>query len=99
MIIDKIKLSLAIEKLVNDNGYDLINKDRGPNPPGKLCLAVQPQKGDERPLLYIVVSWSSRLSVTFDEAKTHKSCGNLEQLLNEIKDWLLNRKKNSDNSK
>lgn len=94
-MMDKDAVLQAIEKLVKDNGgYDFFNNG-GPYPPREqgeaLYLAVQPKKGDERPLLNFVVSWSHRFLVTFDGVDVPQYCKDLNQLLDVIKDWLLTR--------
>lgn len=92
---DKDEVLQAIEKLVKDNGYDLINNG-SPYPPEKqrevLYLAVQPKDGEKRPLLNFVVSWSYRFLVTFEGAKSPEYFEDLDQMLTCITEWLQNNR-------
>jgi len=96
---DKDEVLRAIDKLVNDNGYDYfrgkcwLRKDKVDEPiEDVLCLAVQPKEGDDKPLFHFVVTiGSSRFRITFDK-DVPKYCKDLDQMLNIIKDWLLNIK-------
>jgi hypothetical protein len=82
----------AIKKLVNDNGYDFFNKG-GPREREALHLAVQPKEGDDKPLLdFVVTIGSNRFMVTFPERDVPNYCMDLNQMLDVIKDWLLNKK-------
>jgi hypothetical protein len=81
---------------VNDNDYDFFyNGCESRIYEEVLNLAVQPQKGDDRPLLnFIITNGSSRLMINFSGVDAPKHCKDLEQLLDFIKDWLLNEEVN-----
>lgn len=96
MIGNKDEVLQAIKKLTNDNGYDFFNNGN-PYPPIEhekvLYLAVKPKEGDDRPLLNFVVTIGlNRFRVTFPETDAPNYCTDLNQMLDVIKDWLLNGK-------
>lgn len=93
MIANKDNVLQAIRKLASDNGYGFFYKgSQYKRHRETLCLAVQPKEGDERPSLdFDVAEGSNRFRVTFAEINTPEYCKDLGQLLDTIKDWLLNR--------
>ena len=96
MVGNKEEVLQAIRKLTSDNGYDFINNG-GPYPPREhekvLYLAVQQREGHDRPLLnFVVTIGTSRFMITFNGAKVPRYCTDLKQMLDIIKDWLLNGK-------
>lgn len=77
-----------IKKLVNDNGYDCFRRDCGPR---KAVLYLEVQSRDDGYSRQLVVTIaSSRFMITFAEANAPQYCGDLDQMLNIIKNWLLN---------
>jgi len=94
MIVNKDEVLQAVKELVNDNGYDFFcNRCESRVHEEALSLAVQPKEGDDRPLLnFIVTNGSSRFRIAFAGVDGPKYCKDLKQLLDVIKNWLLNRK-------
>ena len=92
---DKDEVLQAIEKLMKENGYELVNNS-SPYPPIKQgetsYLAFQSKDGDNKPLLNFVVSWLYRFRVTFDEAVVPKYFKDLAQMLIGITEWLQNNR-------
>jgi len=98
-MMDINEVSQAIKELANANGYDFFPGTGGPRKDNRgsvienvLCGTVQSQKGDNRPLLNLIVTiGSNHFRVTL-ETSAPKKANDLDQLLDIIKEWLLNKK-------
>jgi hypothetical protein len=93
---DIIEVSRAIKKTANEIGYDFFPGQGGPRTDIKdnICEyvlngAFQFQKGDNRPLLQVVVVIKSdHFRITFETIAPTKA-NDLDQLCTVIKEWLL----------